>query len=150
MTTQNANAGMKGTNNGHRHPCFSSYHVLNIQCASVQLCDITLWYNNTITIHFLTSIHFTSQLASRRPNVPRTLPGGGGGSSEVNRFKSSRQPMARRGATTSQHPPSIQSSLSMSSQISSIKRRYVVSLMSNAIRRSSLSVGIRPAPKTGS
>jgi hypothetical protein len=47
-------------------------------------------------------------------------------------------------------PPSDQSSLRTSSQISLIKRRNVVSIMSSAICRSSLSVGIRPAPKTGS
>jgi hypothetical protein len=47
-------------------------------------------------------------------------------------------------------PPSDQSSLSTSSQISSIKRRNVVSILSRAICRSSLSVGIRPALKTGS
>jgi hypothetical protein len=38
----------------------------------------------------------------------------------------------------------------MSPRISSIKRRNAVSMMSSAICRSSLSVGIRPAPKTGS
>jgi hypothetical protein len=47
-------------------------------------------------------------------------------------------------------PPSDQSSLSTSSHISSIKRRNVVSIMSRAICRSSVSVGICPAPKTGS
>jgi hypothetical protein len=60
---------------------------------------------------------------------------------------------ASHGATRSHDqlaPPSDQSSLSTSSQISSIKRRNAVSIMSRAIYRSSLSVGIRPAPKTGS
>jgi hypothetical protein len=47
-------------------------------------------------------------------------------------------------------PPRDQSSLSTSSQISSIKQRNIVSIMSRAICRSMLSVGIRPAPKTGS
>jgi hypothetical protein len=37
----------------------------------------------------------------------------------------------------------------MSSQISSINRRYAISIISRAISRSSLSVGIRPAPKSG-
>jgi hypothetical protein len=43
-----------------------------------------------------------------------------------------------------------QSLLSTSSQISSIKRRKAVSIMSRAICESSTSVGMRPAPKTES
>jgi hypothetical protein len=114
-----------------------SYHIFNIQCTSEQQYRFTR-QNNAITIHLVTNIHFTNPLATCRSGVPRTLLGG---SSEVNCFKSSRQPVA---------PPNDQSSLRTSSQISSINRRYAISIISNAISRSSLSVGIRPAPKSGS
>jgi hypothetical protein len=150
MTAQDANAEMKSTVDGHRYPCFLSYHILNIQCTSVQQYSFTLRHRNTITIHFITNIHFTSPLAPPRSNVPRTLPGGWG----VGFRSQSLQVFAATHGATRSHdqpaPPNDQSSLRTSSQISSIKRRYAMSMMSNAIYRSSLSVGIRPAPKTGS
>jgi hypothetical protein len=85
------------------------------------------FYKDTI-VHFVTNTHFTSSMATCRSGVPRTLPGG---SSEVDCFKSSRQSVA---------PPNDQSSFRTSSQISSINRRYAISIISNAISQSSLSV----------
>jgi hypothetical protein len=95
------------------------------------------FYKDTI-VHLVTNTRFTSSLATCRSGVPRTLPGG---SSEVDCSKSLRQSVA---------PPNVQSSFRTSSQISSINRRYTISIISNAISRSSLSVGIRPAPKSDS
>jgi hypothetical protein len=88
----------KGANDERRHPCFLllsflTYNVLRDNNTVLQ------GYNNAITIHFVTNTHFTNLLAPCRSGVPRTLPGG---SSEVNRFKSSRQPVARRGVMISQ------------------------------------------------
>jgi hypothetical protein len=69
------------------------------------------------------------------------------------RSKSLQVLTASLGATRNRNQPvpsSSQSSLSTSSQISSIRQRNIVSIISSAICRSSSSVGIRPAPETGS
>jgi hypothetical protein len=143
MTVQDANAKMKDTDVGHRYPCFLSYNILNIQCTSVQQYSFTL-----IQSQYTSSQAYTLQVRWRRvaPMCREHFWG-------EFRSQSLQVFVATYGATRSHDqpaPPSNQSSLRTSSQISSIKRRYAMSMMSNAICRSSLSVGIRPAPKTGS
>jgi hypothetical protein len=139
VSTQNANT-VKGTNGGCKHPRFPP---ITFRIYSV------LWYNNLL--HFNTTIQ--SRYISIQIGWSHAAPTCREHFRGEFRSKSLQAFTATHGVTRSHNqsaPPSDQSSLSTSSQISPIKRRNVVSMMSSAICRSSLSVGIRLAPKTGS
>jgi hypothetical protein len=94
-------AEIKDTNDGHRHLCFplsSHFEYTMYFGTTIQ------FYNDTIMqSQYISSQTHTLQIRWRRVTpVCREHFRGGGGSSEVNRFKSSRQPIARRGVTISQ------------------------------------------------
>jgi hypothetical protein len=110
--------------------------------------NLVLHFDTTIQSQYTSSKHTLYKSVGAAP--PQHAANTSGGSSEVNRFKYSRHHLARRENHNQPVPPSSQSSLSTSLQISSIRRRNVMSIISSAICRSSPSVGIRPAPKTGS
>jgi hypothetical protein len=144
-TMQNASAGTEVTSGGYRNlrSFLSYFKYITFFSTTIRCYTLTQQYNYNIFLH---RTRYTNRLGSRCPSMPRTLPGGF-------RSRSLQVFTASLGATRSHDRltlPTDQSSLSTSSQISSIKRRNVVSIMSRAICRSSLSVGIRPVLKTGS
>jgi hypothetical protein len=135
-------AEIKDTNDGHRHLCFplsSHFEYTMYFGTTIQ------FYNDTIMqSQYISSQTHTLQIRWRRvtPVCREHFRGG--------EFRSqSLQVFAAAHSATRGHdqpaPPNDQSLLSTSSQISSIKRRYAISIISYAICRSSLSVGIRPA-----
>jgi hypothetical protein len=128
---------LKRASDGHRHPRF--FLLSHLQHTMYFGTTIQFYKDKIMQSQYTSSRTHTLQIRRRRiaPACREHFRGG----SEVLCFKSSRQPVA---------PPNDQSSFRTSSQISSINRRHAISIISNAISRSSPSVGIRPAPKSGS
>jgi hypothetical protein len=111
---------------------------------TIQYYTLTQQYNHNVFVHTHT---LYKSVGAASPQHAANTSGGEFRSKSLQVFTASHD--ATRSHDQSA-PPRDQSSLSTSSQISSIKQRNIVSIMSRAICRSTLSVGIRPAPKTGS
>jgi hypothetical protein len=101
MTTQKASAGTKGTNCGHRHLRFPPiiFRIYNV----FRYNNLVLHFDTAIQSQCISSHAHTIQIVWSRA-APAYREHFRGGSSEVNRFKSSRHHMARRETTTSQRP----------------------------------------------